>query len=627
MASGRVKVEEALMLVDSYLSLCRLGLELVTSPDSDGSVPISAAAGHFAGAAVNLLYVLLSSSGNNGRILDTSLNAAISGRLIKMLELASPSLTSVSGLWQCFLKLLATNGSLTDAERLALWPLLLRQILALSNDENDKGRWVQFAKILLKLLKHPLRRTRGLDDSALGMTVNFISRFLLPNDPFAAELLALPCVPVTVTGSGWRMEDLVPLRTFVSSSTIKAGTLGAVIRDALAPVDGTGQDLLSVILQGQYFSSQISKVSMKLATGWSSSSAPSSPFPVLPALYSAIGAPGQAPRRPEILFASLCAAIVSVHGGGRTAAILGILIEKLVNRHKFGLSPAAPLLQRIIFWAHAGREQMRRLDIKGTFEQVRLLASQLCDLSGDHLALCYWPLSCLANIVRQCPQPTLCSKLFNLAMDLVRRPTCPPLLLSLCGSSLLACLCYLELPQLSLLIAEALPRLPVHRAMRIFAILPLAPSLGPCHTEALATFLQRAWQTLPRSPLEAIEFLRHCEIHLKFATDVSLLERPELAGLQTAVIEFLQRKPLSSSVPSTWISDRDMLVAKLRQLLEDGRLDLSTLAEVSLPPLSGDDDGPIISELVGHLRDHLERLSGRGRQRALVRVREIMQSY
>lgn len=625
-ASGRVKEEESLMLVDSYLSLCRLGLEVMAGPKtSDGILISAAAAGHFTGAAVNILYVLLSSAGNNGRIADPNLNATICGRLVKILELVNPSLGGALGLWQCFLKLLATNGSLGDTERLMLWPLLLGQILTLSNDEDDKGRWLQFVKILLKLLKHPLRRARSLSGPALELTVRFMGRFLLPNDPFVNELLALPCV---ITDSPWRTEDLAPLKTFINSSTVKNGTLGATIREFLAPVDGVGQDLLLAILQGQYLPSQTNKVSMKLAMGGSSAIAPSS-LPTLPTLYLALGAPGQAPRRPEALFSTLCVTIVSLAGEGLAVALLRALVGKLINRHKFSLSPGAPLLQRIIFWSHAGREQMRGSDVKGIFEQMHLLVSHLLDTSDDHIALCYWPMSCLINIARQCPQSALSSRLFTLTMDLIRRPTCPPNLLSLCGTSLLACLRFLEASQLSSLIGEVLPRLPSHRAMRIFAALPLVPSFVPHQGEALTGLLLTAWSASARSPLERIELLRHCEMYLKFTTDVSLLERPELIDLQRAVIDFLQRKSVDSLTTSTtWTSERDMLVASLKQSLQDGLLDLNSLTEISLPPpLSGEDDGAIMGELMAHLRDQLERLSRRGKQRALVRVQEILKSY
>lgn len=626
-ASGRVKEEESLMLVDSYLSLCRLGLEVMAgSRTSNGIILIPvAAASHFTSAAVNLLYVLLSSAGNNGRITDPHLNATICGRLVKILELVNPSLSGVLGLWQCFLKLLATNGSLSDTERLLFWPLLLGQILALSHDEGDKSRWLQFVKILLKLLKHPLRRARSLDGPALELTVKFMSRFLLPNDPLVNELLALPCV---LTDSPWRTEDLAPLKTFINSPTIKNGTLGAAIRESLAPVDGAGQDLLLALLQGHYFPSQANKISMKLAMGRSSSASPSA-LPTLAILYLALSAPGQAPRRPEALFSTLCAIIVSMTQEGPTLTLLRALVGKLINRHKFGLPPGAPLLQRIIFWTHAGREQMRGSNVKDILEQMYLLIAHLLDISDEHTSLCYWPMSCLVNIARQCPQSALSSRLFTLTMDLIRRPNCPLNLLSLCGTSLLACLRFLETPQISCLIEEALPRLPSHRAMRIFAGLPLAPSFVPQRGEAaLRELLMAAWSASARFPLERIELLRHCEMYLKFATDVSLLERPELADLQAAVIAFLQRKPECLTVSTTWASEKDMLVASLKQSLEDGHLNLSGLVEVSLPPpLLGEDDGIIMGELLAHLRDQLERLSRRGKQRALVRVGEIIQSY
>ena len=163
------------MLVDMHLSLCRVATSLCCNLEAKSSISRFVA---------NLLYVILGSY----KSISADLNATMSMRILKLLELISPLDPNAASVWQCFLKVLATNTAFKDEQRLDVLFRLLTSILVI--DPADRAKWLQLLRVTLKLNKYSLKKGK-LSMKAIKPIIT-ICQSLLPNDPLLIELLTLP---------------------------------------------------------------------------------------------------------------------------------------------------------------------------------------------------------------------------------------------------------------------------------------------------------------------------------------------------------------------------------------------------------------------------------------------------
>lgn len=590
LGTGKVRVDECLLLADSYLNLCRLGVILV---------PIEISSNLYVSATTNLLYVMLSFPFATK---DTRISVVLIDRTLKILELLDPLSINTSNIWQCFLRLLASSSgsSLDDMKRIDSLSLLIKHTAKYlaqgyyhDTDGPDRTKWCQFVKIAIKAGKYSLRKV-SLQAEEVFSSIVKIATALLPNDHLLMELLNLPFSGEIKTSEA----DILPLKGIVFSNTFAENSVGAIVRSILKPDDPISTLFMNEIPKS-FFKGllQLSNVQNALFL-----------------IFSNLKLTWSLNDLDHIAHLLSCLAL-SVRNQTELC-ILRCLMKKILLNVRLPHDRLSTPLVRFIYFAHASKAQLNNALAKKTFDDS-LKILHLIPIDRDDL--CFWPLACATNIVRECPQPSNCAQLFQALSNILERMnTGSDILLRLeCGKAMQMSLRYLE--ERSLMAAvEFLPKLHVYSTVSILSLLAFLPqlSLVPITDRLVGHLLNLSALA---GPLYS-ECLRCCENYLKFASDLSLFERDELTSLQSSLVTFLQR------------GDVGKCNLPLEELLSSMKLSLdrsvftNLIQPLHLPPVSIKSDCDELEEIITRLQGYLS-ISLTDRNRVISKLESILSKF
>lgn len=241
--------------------------------------------------------------------------------------------------------------------------------------------------------------------------------------------------------------------------------------------------------------------------------------------------------------------------------------------------------------------------------------------------LLLWPLAAIINICAECPQPSTCHELRQISKSiLMGRPLHSfDRLSNLCAKAFIVSLKFCEATELTTLMST-LTQISPKIVLNVVGHLPLTPSFNAHDwSAAIERLFIDGFPPLGSTP-PTIAILKSCELYLRFATDITIFEKPLMNHVQVSLVSFLQRdqKQLKDHEPS------------IAEFLKNQGKGLCWI--LSPPPIAIPKEGPTstchsilspeLEGLLSSLEEAFSSLKGKSdlRNAAIARLQEIIQT-
>jgi hypothetical protein len=487
------------------------------------------------------------------------------------MELLDPIDPHAPNLWQCFLKILTKNGTVSDDARLEILALLLRHssVAIRRSHPHDITKWLQYIRALLKMSKYALKRN-AVSDKSIPYILELIQA--VEGHEIIPDLLALPVKkPCDNQLDLTRIAETFLGKVQGMKMAFPFGSLGAIIlatamnKDLIQGLFDQTDPMLSAkcwVNQSPRTGHNIKNVSSWLdmcCSNW---------------LISNERKWNKAVKTIVMLLFRYSSHKESI---GSAFPLLGCTLRRILM---FPKAPKLELsgwstLERFIITAHLPGNLLAQSP-RELPRTVEVISKILTETNLDPM-LIFWPLAALTNICTEASQPSNCQETRRIVeLVLNKIPGDAVYIKALCAKALRSSLKYCEATHLGA-IQLNLDRLHPQGALSLIAALPFVPNWSIDQAGWTLSIEKSLLKCAPPTEMPNTTVLRHCEVFLRFATDLSVFESLSLSHLQGALVAFLQRE--QGTVP-----DCGQVVKSLEGALQRELFTKVPMTRIRIPP-------------------------------------------